>query len=98
MEVRMAKYMVRWDLPHASRNEVIKRIPTIAMKAPEGLKELGRWHSASFNAGYCVVETDDPKYITNWIMNWCDLQSFSVEPVITNEEVTELLQKHGLIG
>ena len=93
----MAKYMITWRLPPATRNEAIKRfMSTDARRAPEGLKELGRWHGARGDGGYLVVETDDPKFITNWLLKWSDLLPYEVEPVITDEELGELFQKHGL--
>ena len=69
---------------------------TDARTAPEELKELGRWHAARGDGGYVVVETDDPKAITNWLLQWSDLLSYEVEPVISDEEMGELFQKHGL--
>ena len=93
----MATYMITWRLPPATRNESIKRfMNTDARRAPEGLTELSRWHAARGDGGYTVVETDHPKNITNWLLQWSDLLSYEVEPVITDEELGELFQKHGL--
>jgi hypothetical protein len=93
----MAKYMITWRLSPANRNEAIKRFATGARHAPAGLKELGRWHAASADAGYLAVETDDPTHITNWLLQWSDLLPYEVVPVISDEELAASLQKHGLL-
>lgn len=93
----MAKYMVTWRVPPSNRNEVIKRFATDARNAPAGIKELGRWHAARGDGGYLVLETDDPKNITNWILRWSDLLPYEVEPVIGDEEFADALQKQGLL-
>ena len=48
------------------------------------------------NGSYIVVETDDPKAISDWLLQWTDLASFEVQAVLTDEELGELFQKHGL--
>ena len=93
----MAVYMITSHYTSATRNEIIKRfMNTDARTAPEGLKELGRWHRAESNGSYIVVETDDPKAISDWLLQWTDLASFEVQAVLTDEELGELFQKHGL--
>ncbi len=93
----MAKYMLTWETPRENRNELIKRfMEGSAMQPPEGISFVGRWHGASGAVGWSVVETDDPKTITDWLLHWSDLLSYEVIPVIADEEFGELLQKHGL--
>ena len=93
----MAQYMIRVRVSPENRNESIKRfMNTDAAKAPEGLKELGRWHTAPGDGAYIAVETDDPTTITNWVLRWSDLATFEVEPVISDVELGDLFQKHGL--
>lgn len=92
----MAKYMVEWSVPRESRNEAIKRFGTDASKAPAGLEILGRWHTASIDAGYVLVEASNPKDIANWVLQWSDLLPYEVRPVITDEELGDLLERHKL--
>jgi hypothetical protein len=92
----MAKYMVTWQLPHESRNEAIKRFSVDSIRPPKGVKTLGQWHKASFGGGYSVVETNDPKLITEWVIRFSDIVPYEVAPVITDEEIGELIKKHGL--
>jgi hypothetical protein len=93
----MACYMVTYQLSGANRNEAIKRFTEgSAMQAPQGAKDLGRWHAANGHTGWAVVETDDPKIIADWLLHWTDIMSYEVEPVIGDEEFGSLVQKHGL--
>jgi len=92
----MAKYMITWRLPAETRNVALKRfMEGSAMQPPEGVTHISRWHGVS-GLGWGVVETDDPKNIADWLLRWTDLISYDVFPVITDEEIGALLQKHGL--
>ncbi len=43
----MATYMVTYELPHANRNEAIKRfVNGDALQDPVGAKTVARWHAA----------------------------------------------------
>lgn len=94
----MAKYMVIWRLPYTSQNEIMRRFSVDSIDPPEGVKTLGRWHMANFGGGYSVVETDDPKLITDWVIRFSDIATYEVLPVITDEEIAELMQKHRHLG
>ena len=92
----MAKYMVMWDLPSETRNEAIKRFAAggAEMEAPDGVTLVTRWHAVDGGSGFSVVETDDPKGIADWLLHWTDILTYQVVPVITDDELGELLQKH----
>lgn len=93
----MANYMVTWNLPSEHRNEAIKRfMEGSALQAPDGVSLVCRWHAAAAGVGWVVVETDDPKTIADWLLHWSDLLSYEATPVLTDEEVGEMFQKHGL--
>ncbi len=93
----MARYMVTWNLPSEHRNEAITRfVEGSALQTPDGLSSVCRWHAAAGGVGWNVVETDDPKTIADWLLHWSDLLSYEATPVITDEELGEMFQKHGL--
>ena len=92
----MATYMISWETPAENRNEVFARFTEgSAMEEPSGVTDLGRWHSAEGRRGWGVVETDDPKRITDWLLRWTDITSFEVRPVISDEELGDLISNHG---
>lgn len=93
----MAKYMVRYELHASNRNEAIKRfVDGAAMQPPEGVTDVARYHSADGNQGWAIAETDDPVSLVDWLLHWTDIISYEVTPVITDEELGGLFQKHGL--
>lgn len=93
----MAKYMVAWDLPPEHRDEAIGRfMEGSAMQTPDGITVLGRWHAVGGVIGWCVVETDDPKIMADWLVLWTDLFTYDITPILGDEELGELYQKHGI--
>lgn len=94
----MGLYMVRYRLTSANRNEAIHRFMTneAAMTAPAGSTSIARWHSVEGNGGWNVVETDNPAALADWTLQWSDLLSYEVTPVIGDEELGALFQKHKL--
>ena len=93
----MAQYMMTYDLPSENRNEAIKRFAEgSTMQPSEGATIVGRWHSVGPNVGWTLIETDDPKTIADWLLHWSDIMTFDVAPVIGDEELGALFQKHDL--
>ena len=93
----MALYMIRSHVSTANRDAVFKRYAsTDASDAPAGVRELGVWSSVLNDGAYHLVETDDPKNIADWLMQWSDLCSYDIEPVISGEDFVGLVEKHGL--
>lgn len=94
----MSVYMVRYTLSSANRNSAINRFMTneAALTPPEGVTSLARWHSVEGNGGWNIVDAPDPKSIADWVLHWSDVMSYDVTPVVSDEELGELFQKHGL--
>jgi hypothetical protein len=92
----MAQYMITWTLPSDNRDEAIRRFSEgSAMQPPAGVTHLGRWHAAGGGLGFGVVETDDPKAIAKWLVQWTDIIEYEVVPVISDEELGEVFQTLG---
>ncbi len=93
----MAQYMITYNLPGENRNEAIKRFAEgSAIQPPEGVTSVGRWHAVDGNIGWSLVETDDPKTIMDWLLHWSDIITYEVVPVIGDDELGALFQKHDL--
>lgn len=58
-----------------------------------GVKMLGRWFSPTFDVIYVVVETDDAKLVSQWLLQWADFSSYELTPVIDDADVAQLLTK-----
>ncbi len=93
----MAAYMITYELPHANRNEAIKRfVSGEAMQDPAGAKTTARWHAVGGKIGWAVVETDDPSVMTAWLLQWTDIIDYDITPVVSDEGLGEALGKAGL--
>ena len=93
----MATYMVTYKLPHANRNEAIKRfVSGDAMQDPAGAKTTGRWHAVGGKIGWAVVETDDPSIMLAQLLQWTDIIDYDITPVVGDEGLGEALGKAGL--
>lgn len=92
----MATYMTVYHLSADNRNEAIARfLEGTAMQPPEGVTHVARWHSAGGGIGWGVADTDDPKLIADWLMQWSDIIEYEIYPVISDEEFGEIMVKHG---
>jgi hypothetical protein len=51
----------------------------------------GRWHSAAGHSGFMIAESSDAIAISKWTQSWTDLLVFDITPVLTDEEVAEVI-------
>jgi len=58
-----------------------------------GVKMLARWFSPTFDVIYVVVETDDARLISEWLLHWTDFATHDITPVIEDADVAQLLAK-----
>ena len=93
----MSLYMIRYQLSPRNRNKAIKRFmhSEEAPTPPDGVTHIDRWHSVAGNEGWHIADATDPKAIFDWVLHWSDIVSYEITPVVKDEELGELLQKHG---
>ena len=58
---------------------------------PDGVKMVGRWHSAAGLKGFVLAEASDVVAIGKWTQDWTDLLTFDVTPVLDDEQVMEVM-------
>ncbi len=46
---------------------------------------IGRWHNMASGSGVVVYETDDPKAMAQWALNWNEVLELTIEPVVDDE-------------
>lgn len=73
------------------RDTVRPRFKETGAPPPPGVDMLGRWHNAAGNGGFFLVETDDPVALARWLQEWTDVIDFEVVPVVTDEQVSEVI-------
>jgi hypothetical protein len=54
--------------------------------APEGLRYVTSWVSASGDRCWQLMECDDPALLKQWMSAWSDLVEFEVVPVVSSAE------------
>jgi hypothetical protein len=77
----------------AKRNEAIARFLKTGGQPPKGAKLLGRWTRLDFSQGYDLLESDDPKALTEFALAWNDVMQLEIVPVIEDQGLAEVLKQ-----
>ena len=88
------KYMVQWRVHEDKRHEALKAFSGMSSNDEEpGLSDLnlvGRWHDVVGFTGVAIVETDDPKALSKWVLNWNSIIDLEAIPVFDDDETREI--------
>jgi len=89
------KFMLNWCIHEDKRQEALKGFSQMTLaddKADMGdnIRLIGRWHDIAGFTGVAIFETDDPKAIANWILNWNSILDATIIPVLDDEETREV--------
>jgi hypothetical protein len=68
---------------------VYRRFRERGRLAPEGLQYISSWVDEKLERCFQLMETEDRKYLDEWIASWTDLVEFEVYPVISSTEAAE---------
>ena len=88
------KFIVAYHFEPAAYMAGLKRFAETQGPPPVGISMLGRWHSAGAHKGFTLAETTDAKALYAWVMDWADLISFEVYPVLEDTEFAEVITAH----
>jgi len=90
------KFMLTFAIKPESkgRDEAIRRFKETGGQPPEGAKLLGRWTAADFSGGYDLLESDDPKALTQFALLWSDVMELRMVPVVEDAELAEVLRRN----
>ena len=87
------KYMVQWRVQDDKRHDVLKVFAGMNPEDEPGLSDLniiGRWHDTVGFTGVAIVETDDFKKLSKWLLNWNNTIDMEAIPVVEDEEARAL--------
>lgn len=87
------KFITAYCLQPSAQIETLKRFAETQGPPPAGVTMLGRWTSVASDRGFVLAETADAKALYAWVLDWADLLSFEVIPVLDDAEVMEVLTK-----
>ena len=85
-------YKVQWNIAPERRDETQARFLETGAPPPDGVKMLGRWHSADTRTGVCIAETDDPVALGKWVQTWSDVMRLDVHLVLDDEQAAAVMQ------
>jgi hypothetical protein len=85
------KFMATWQVQEDKRHETLKAFSQMTAADDEAdtgdkVKLIGRWHDVAGFTGVAIFETDDPKAIPAWLLNWNHSIDIEVTPVLDDEE------------
>jgi hypothetical protein len=84
--------MVTFALTHRDyRERVGKFLKMEGPHAPQGVTVHGMWVSLGHDRGYILAETDRPELVFQWTSWWADLIDFEVHPVLTGDQIGQVL-------
>ena len=91
------KFMLTFTIPsnQNQRNESIARFKTTGGQPAQGAKLLGRWTQLDMSKVYALVESDDPKALAGYAIDWSDLLEVETVPVMEDQELSEVLKRVG---
>lgn len=84
-------FHISYEFSPGERDEAQKRFKETGAPPPDGVTMHGRWHSAAGHFGFLVAESSDSVAIAKWLQEWTDLIAFDITPVLTDEEVGEVI-------
>jgi len=83
-----------WKPDTPTREEAISRFKKTGGLPPNpGAKLLGRWTRADFSGGFDLIESEDPKALTEFALMWSDLMELTIVPVLDDNELSDVLER-----
>ena len=91
------KFMITFTIPSdkGKRNEGIARFQKTGGQPPKGATLLGRWTQLDMSKVYVLVESDDPKALAGYALDWSDLLEVETAPVMEDQELSDVLKHVG---
>ena len=89
------KFMLTFTIkPEAkSRDEAIRRFKQTGGQPPKGVTLLGRWTAADFSGGFDLLESSDPRALTEFSLMWSDVMELRLLPVVEDADLVPVLAR-----
>ena len=65
---------------------VYRRLREGGRTLPDGLKYVGSWIEPNFDRCFQLMECDDARLLQQWILEWRELGTFEIVPVVPSQE------------
>ena len=86
-------FMVVEHFKPGQTKDIYRRLQEKGRTIPEGLKYIDSWISASCDCCFQLMECEDPVLFQKWILEWEDLATFEIIPVIPSKETKQVVDK-----
>ena len=84
-------FHISYEFSPLERNEAQSRFKETGAPPPGDITMVGRWHSAAGHQGFLIAESSSAVSIGKWMQNWTDIIVFDITPVLTDEEIVEVI-------
>ncbi len=85
-------YMVIERFKNRDPVPVYRRFRHKGRMTPEGLEYLSSWVDTKLERCFQIMETSDPKLMTEWAAHWSDIVDFEVVPVMSSADAIRAMQ------
>ena len=70
---------------------VYRRLAEGGRSMPDGLAYVGSWIEPGFDRCFQLMECDDARLLQAWVLQWKDLMTFEIVPVVPSAETREVM-------
>lgn len=71
---------------------VYERLRDQGRMTPEGLEYVSGWVDTKLERCFQIMETSDPKLMTEWTAHWSDIVDFEVVAVMSSADAVQAMQ------
>ena len=86
------QFMLTYSIEIPQRAQAEARFLETGAVPPDGVTMLGRWHCTGERRGFMLVESSDLSAVTRFMRDWSDLLSFQITPVVSDEQIAQIMQ------
>ena len=93
-------FMVVEHFQQGKTKDIYRRLRERGRMMPEGLKYIDSWISADCDCEasrrhrcWQLMECNDPSLFQEWILEWSDLATFEIIPVVPSPETKQVVNK-----
>ena len=86
-------FMVVEHFKQGKTKAIYRRLQEKGRTTPEGLIYVDSWVCASLDRCFQLMECDDPVLFQDWILEWEDLATFEIIPVVSSNETEQIVNK-----
>ena len=85
-------YMVIERFKNQDAIPVYRRFRDQGRMTPEGLEYVSGWVDTKLERCFQIMETSDPKLMTEWTARWSDIVDFEVVAVMSSADAVQAMQ------